>query len=102
MWWCSDQAKCGACSCPTMSGSWARSCAAHAGDDKRGAMLVMLEPLATIIGRIDDADENPISGAVVRSALLPPGAITQVYPGLPQAKTVGFKFATCQPAAITH
>ena len=46
----------------------------HAGDDKVGPMVVMLEPLATIVGRVEDADENPISGAVVRSALLPTGS----------------------------
>jgi len=47
---------------------------AHAGDDKAGPMVVTLEPLATIAGRVEDADGNPVSGAVVRPTLLPLGS----------------------------
>jgi beta-lactamase regulating signal transducer with metallopeptidase domain len=47
---------------------------ARAGDDKAGPMVVTLEPLATIAGRVEDSDGNPVSGAVVWATLLPPGS----------------------------
>jgi hypothetical protein len=34
---------------------------------------VTLEPLATITGRVVDADGNPVSGAMIRPDLLPGG-----------------------------
>ena len=43
------------------------------GDDARGPVVVTLEPLATITGRIVDADGNPVSGATIRPDLLPGG-----------------------------
>jgi Carboxypeptidase regulatory-like domain len=49
----------------------------HAGDDKAGPVVVRLEPLATITGRVEDADGNPVSGAVVRANLSPSGSNNQ-------------------------
>src|SRR5262249_14610391 len=43
------------------------------GDDAGGPVVVTLEPLATITGRVVDADGNPVSGATIRPALLPSG-----------------------------
>jgi len=43
------------------------------GDDVRGPVVVTLEPLATITGRVLDADRNPVSGATIRPDLLPGG-----------------------------
>ncbi len=38
----------------------------HEGDDKKGPVIIALEPLATITGRASDADGNPVSGATIR------------------------------------
>ena len=46
----------------------------HAGADKEEPVIVKLELLATIIGRVADADGNPISGAAVRTRMLSLGA----------------------------
>jgi beta-lactamase regulating signal transducer with metallopeptidase domain len=43
------------------------------GDDAKGSVVVTLEPLATIKGRIADADGNPVTGATIRPDLLPGG-----------------------------
>ncbi len=43
------------------------------GDDAGGPVVVTLEPLATITGRVVDADGNPVSGATIRPDLLPGG-----------------------------
>ena len=43
------------------------------GDDKNGPVTVTLEPLATIAGRVTDADGNPVSGATIRTDPLPGG-----------------------------
>jgi beta-lactamase regulating signal transducer with metallopeptidase domain/protocatechuate 3,4-dioxygenase beta subunit len=43
------------------------------GDDKTGPVMVTLEPMATIVGRIVDADGNPVSGATIRTDPLPGG-----------------------------
>ena len=43
------------------------------GDDAGGPVVVKLEPLAAITGRVADADGNPVSGARVRPDLLPSG-----------------------------
>jgi beta-lactamase regulating signal transducer with metallopeptidase domain/protocatechuate 3,4-dioxygenase beta subunit len=51
------------------------------GDDKNGAVVVALEPSATIIGRIVDADGNPVSGATIGSGVKPGGDFSL---GLPQ------------------
>jgi beta-lactamase regulating signal transducer with metallopeptidase domain/protocatechuate 3,4-dioxygenase beta subunit len=45
----------------------------RAGDDKDRPVVVTLEPLATIVGRVTDADGAPVSGAQIRSDLLPSG-----------------------------
>jgi beta-lactamase regulating signal transducer with metallopeptidase domain/protocatechuate 3,4-dioxygenase beta subunit len=37
------------------------------GDDKNGPVSITLEPLATLTGRVTDADGNPVSGATVRT-----------------------------------
>jgi len=54
------------------------------GDDKAGPVLVTLAPLATITGRVADADGNPVPGARVRPALLPAGDFSL---SLPQVTT---------------
>jgi Carboxypeptidase regulatory-like domain len=43
------------------------------GDDKKGPVVVTLEPAATITGRILDADGNPVSGATIRTDPEPGG-----------------------------
>ena len=43
------------------------------GDDKDGPVTVTLEPLATITGRVVDADGNPVSGATIRTDPQPGG-----------------------------
>jgi hypothetical protein len=43
------------------------------GDDKDGPVKLTLEPLATIVGRVADADGNPVSGATIRTDPLPGG-----------------------------
>ena len=43
------------------------------GDDKKGPVRSTLEPLATIAGRVTDADGNPVSGATIRTDPLPGG-----------------------------
>ena len=43
------------------------------GDDKDGPVKVTLGPLATIVGRVADADGNPVSGATIRTDPLPGG-----------------------------
>ena len=47
--------------------------------------MVTLEPLATITGRVADADGNPVSGATVRPDLLPSGRFFSL--NLPQVAT---------------
>ncbi|MFI5461593.1 MAG: carboxypeptidase-like regulatory domain-containing protein, partial [Isosphaerales bacterium] len=54
------------------------------GDDKAGPVLVTLAPLATITGRVADADGNPVPGARVRPDLLPAGSFSL---SLPQVTT---------------
>jgi Carboxypeptidase regulatory-like domain len=39
----------------------------HVGDDQKGPVIVTLEPLASITGRVTDPDGNPVSGATVGS-----------------------------------
>ena len=46
------------------------------GDDKDGPVTVTLEPLATIAGRVTDADGNPVSGASIRTDPLPGGGFS--------------------------
>ncbi len=46
------------------------------GDDKQGPVTVTLEPLATIVGRVADADGNPVSGATIRTDPLPGGGFS--------------------------
>jgi hypothetical protein len=43
------------------------------GDDKKGPVIVKLAPLATITGRVTDADGNPVFGAVIQPDVLPAG-----------------------------
>jgi beta-lactamase regulating signal transducer with metallopeptidase domain len=43
------------------------------GDDADGAVVVKLEPVATLTGRVTDADGNAVPGATVRPDLLPSG-----------------------------
>ena len=43
------------------------------GDDAAGPVSVKLAPLATISGRVLDADGNPIGGATIRPDVLPSG-----------------------------
>ena len=43
------------------------------GDDANGPVVVKLAPLATITGRVADADGNPVSGATIRPDVLPAG-----------------------------
>ncbi len=53
-------------------------------DDKNGPVIVMLEPTATITGRIVDADGNPVAGANIRPSLKPGGDYS---PNLAQVAT---------------
>jgi hypothetical protein len=46
------------------------------GDDKGGPVIVKLEPLASISGRVVDADGNPVMGATIRPDLLPGGSFS--------------------------
>ena len=43
------------------------------GDDANGPVVVTLEPLAAMTGRVVDADGNPVPGATVRPDVLPRG-----------------------------
>ncbi len=43
------------------------------GDDAQGPLVVKLARLATIIGRVVDSEGHPVSGATVRSLVLPSG-----------------------------
>ncbi len=45
----------------------------HEGDDKNGPVVVTLEPSATITGRVTDADGNPVSAVMIRTAPQPLG-----------------------------
>jgi protocatechuate 3,4-dioxygenase beta subunit len=45
----------------------------HPGDDKAGPVTVTLEPHATLVGCVVDADGNPVAGATVRGNMLPFG-----------------------------
>jgi len=56
----------------------------HPGDDKAGPVMVTLKPPATIVGRVADADGNPVSGATVQARLLPFGSN---HPALPAEAT---------------
>jgi beta-lactamase regulating signal transducer with metallopeptidase domain/protocatechuate 3,4-dioxygenase beta subunit len=56
------------------------------GDDKNGPVTVMLEPLATIVGRVVDADGNPVSGATVRSDPQPGGDFSLHLNEVPSGK----------------
>jgi hypothetical protein len=51
------------------------------GDDKKGPVVVTLEPSATITGRIVDPDGNPVSGGTIRPNLKP---VEDYSPSLPQ------------------
>jgi len=46
------------------------------GDDRKGPVVVTLEPTATINGRILDADGNPVSGATILTAPQPLGDLS--------------------------
>jgi hypothetical protein len=50
-----------------------KSVQVRAGDDKNGPIVVVLEPMGTIIGQVLDADGSPVSGATVWVSLLPSG-----------------------------
>lgn len=50
------------------------------GDDANGPVVARLEPLAVMIGRVVDADGNPVSGARVRPDLLPFGDFSMHLP----------------------
>jgi hypothetical protein len=54
------------------------------GDDKNGPVAVTLEPLATMTGRVVDADGSSFAGATVRPDLLPSGDFS---PHLPDVAT---------------
>ena len=56
----------------TRGGSSARSFTSGRGRQE-GAVVVELEPLATITGRVVDADGNPVPGATIRPDLIPGG-----------------------------
>jgi hypothetical protein len=43
------------------------------GDDAKGPVVVTLEPLAVLTGRVADADGIPVPGATVRTDVLPHG-----------------------------
>jgi hypothetical protein len=43
------------------------------GDDQKGPVVVTLEPLATIVGRVADVDGNSVSAATIRSDPRPSG-----------------------------
>jgi len=63
----------------------------HPGDDKAGPVMVTLEPLATIVGRVADADGNPVSGATIRSHLLPLGSHNATLPEVATGKDGRFQ-----------
>jgi hypothetical protein len=44
------------------------------GDDMKGKVSVLLEPLAMIVGRVVDAESNPVAGAVIVTDPLPSGS----------------------------
>jgi hypothetical protein len=46
------------------------------GDDRKGPVVVTLQPLAAITGRVADADGNPVAKAIVRPDLLPSGSFS--------------------------
>ncbi len=46
----------------------------RAGDDKNGPVVVTLEPLATIVGRVADVDGNPVLAATIRTDPVPGGS----------------------------
>jgi beta-lactamase regulating signal transducer with metallopeptidase domain len=54
------------------------------GDDKNGPVVVTLEPMASISGRVLDADGTPVVGARIRPDLLPGGSFS---PRLPDVVT---------------
>ena len=54
------------------------------GDDANGPVVVKLEPLAAMVGRVADADGHPVQGATVRPDLLPGGDFS---PSLPEVTT---------------
>ena len=55
------------------------------GDDANGPVVVKLAPLATIRGRVVDAEGNPVAGATIRPDVLPHGdfglSLAQVVTG---------------------
>jgi protocatechuate 3,4-dioxygenase beta subunit len=51
------------------------------GDDKDGPVTVRLEPLATIAGRVLDADGNAVSGATIRTDPQPGGNFSMSLAG---------------------
>jgi beta-lactamase regulating signal transducer with metallopeptidase domain len=61
-----------------------RAIRVHKGDDQKGPMKVTLLPLATITGRVLDAEGEPVAGATVRPDLLPGGDFS---PSLRQVST---------------
>jgi beta-lactamase regulating signal transducer with metallopeptidase domain len=56
----------------------------HKGDDQKGPVKVTLLPLATITGRVLDAEGEPVAGALVRPGLHPGGDFS---PDLRQVST---------------
>jgi protocatechuate 3,4-dioxygenase beta subunit len=54
----------------------------HPGDDKAGPVVVTLERLATIVGRIADSGGDPVSGATVRARALPFGSNDPALPAV--------------------
>jgi protocatechuate 3,4-dioxygenase beta subunit len=46
----------------------------RAGDDTKGPVVVALEPLATIVGRVADAEGHPVPAATIRTDPLPSGS----------------------------
>jgi len=73
----------------------------HPGDDKAGPVMVTLEPLATIVGRIEDADGNPVSGATVRTRLWPSGSNDPSLPAVATAKDGRFQVPDV-PAGVDY
>jgi beta-lactamase regulating signal transducer with metallopeptidase domain/protocatechuate 3,4-dioxygenase beta subunit len=54
------------------------------GDDAKGPVVVKLEPLAAITGRVVDADDQPIVGATVNASMKP---VEDYHPSLPDVVT---------------
>jgi hypothetical protein len=63
----------------------------HEKDAQSGLVVVVLEPLATITGRLADADGNPVSRATVQANLLPQGDFGLELTGVPTDKDGRFR-----------